>query len=100
MLPPVLTEVFALVGCVAGLAATGWYLSQGRRLHREERARLEVEFSARSLIDSVAKAGDWTPVPRESWEAGQLAARWGAIELQWNAGEMTAKAKITGCGIA
>jgi hypothetical protein len=91
--------VSAVVGVALGFGNLGWILIQGRTLHREERARAELERGALRLIDDfgenlsarVYRWDQFIPVKPELREAALLGKSWGAVKIQWHGPQMLAR---------
>jgi hypothetical protein len=90
----VLTWMFHVAAFLAGVGSLGWVVTQGRKLHREERQRKELERATLELVDGLAESSrgimssTYLPVPQEMREAALLAERWGAVEVRWDKGGM------------
>ena len=88
--------VAAVVGVVLGFGNLAWILVQGRKLHREEQARLSLEKGALALIDrliedmeaGVHKPSNYYPVDGKWREVALLAKHWGAVQVRWDFGKM------------
>jgi hypothetical protein len=83
----------AAVGAISGCVSIGWVLTQGRKLHREERARQETEDELLQLIDSLRQRGgtSYVEVPSELRRAALLGREWKALDVMWDRGAMQAR---------
>jgi hypothetical protein len=92
----VLSAVGTAISIVAAVVAIAWTDMQARRLDKEVRDRTELERKAREYIDLRAGSHPtaFGKVPLEKREAVALAEKWGAVEVQWDKGEMMARLRF------